>query len=547
MAPVIQNLGDRIAAGVQAKGYELLVARTPQNGAGIVSLPQARDRSHRNRAPSPPGKDHRRRARRVGPHLSALLHQSGGDRPPDRRPAVTGWLRRHPLAAFLPLQALLYCWNLALLSPWGDEAVTLLDDARDARRTHAICRAGYSSAALLFAPILLVTHTIRLSTGRFRRGCFRFASRLLGTVALDRLWGSRFEARTRITLLALWTLSPCLLLYARMCRSYTLQALFAIVASALLVRVAEKAGRAEAALLALALLGALYTHYVAGIALIATANLVLVYRRQVADGAGASIALIVIGYLPWICAPGGVAGRLGHEHPQLCADRIARAGSPGQVRLLVDVVRDGRGRSRCRAGAGRLALAAGGVRRLAGRAPLAGSGGAGRGVWASSASSAWRAGSPTRSFRRACFSCCRSSAAGRVRIGSLPLGQTGSRRDAAAVACPASGATSRRPASATSSIPCRSGRSPPGLCSESAAGDSAILVDSTNSDPIALTLCAHPPDAPCCRPTSRRLRPSSTRLLADPRVRTVWFLRNTHDVSPGGLNTDIPEPSCARA
>ena len=38
MAPVIQNLGDRIATGVQTKGYELLVARTPQNGAGIVSF-----------------------------------------------------------------------------------------------------------------------------------------------------------------------------------------------------------------------------------------------------------------------------------------------------------------------------------------------------------------------------------------------------------------------------------------------------------------------------------------------------------------------------
>ena len=26
------------------------------------------------------------------------------------------------------------------------------------------------------------------------------------------------------------------------------------------------------------------------------------------------------------------------------------------------------------------------------------------------------------------------------------------------------------------------------------------------------------------------------RLLADPRIRVVWFLRNTHDVSPAGLN-----------
>jgi selenocysteine lyase/cysteine desulfurase len=38
IAPVVQNLGDRIAAGVHAKGYELLLHRTPKNAAGIVSF-----------------------------------------------------------------------------------------------------------------------------------------------------------------------------------------------------------------------------------------------------------------------------------------------------------------------------------------------------------------------------------------------------------------------------------------------------------------------------------------------------------------------------
>ena len=38
IAPVIQDLGDRIAAGVQSKGYELFGERTPQNGAGIVTF-----------------------------------------------------------------------------------------------------------------------------------------------------------------------------------------------------------------------------------------------------------------------------------------------------------------------------------------------------------------------------------------------------------------------------------------------------------------------------------------------------------------------------
>ena len=38
LAPVVQNLGDRIADGVRTKGYEVLGNRTPETGAGIVSF-----------------------------------------------------------------------------------------------------------------------------------------------------------------------------------------------------------------------------------------------------------------------------------------------------------------------------------------------------------------------------------------------------------------------------------------------------------------------------------------------------------------------------
>jgi cysteine desulfurase/selenocysteine lyase len=38
LAPAIQSLGDRIAEGVIAKGYQTLVRRTPATGAGIVSF-----------------------------------------------------------------------------------------------------------------------------------------------------------------------------------------------------------------------------------------------------------------------------------------------------------------------------------------------------------------------------------------------------------------------------------------------------------------------------------------------------------------------------
>ncbi len=38
IAPVVQNLGDRIAAGVEARGYEVMGRRTAHTGAGIVSF-----------------------------------------------------------------------------------------------------------------------------------------------------------------------------------------------------------------------------------------------------------------------------------------------------------------------------------------------------------------------------------------------------------------------------------------------------------------------------------------------------------------------------
>ena len=55
---------------------------------------------------------------------------------------------------------------------------------------------------------------------------------LLGTALLDRLWLRRLPPRTRLWFLALWTFSPCLVLYARMARSYTMQLALACLALA---------------------------------------------------------------------------------------------------------------------------------------------------------------------------------------------------------------------------------------------------------------------------------------------------------------------------
>lgn len=38
IAPAVQDLGDRVAAGAKSRGYEVMIERTPETGAGIVSI-----------------------------------------------------------------------------------------------------------------------------------------------------------------------------------------------------------------------------------------------------------------------------------------------------------------------------------------------------------------------------------------------------------------------------------------------------------------------------------------------------------------------------
>ena len=220
---------------------------------------------------------------------------------------MIGWARRHPLAALLPVQALLYFWNLGLLSPWMDEAGTLLMVRGP---LPALLR---FAAADVHPPLyyLLLYGWQRIPLGldyAVQARALSVILALLGTVALARLW------RPGLAALALWTFSPCLLLYARMCRSYSLQALWAILATAFLLRCLDKPARRGYALLGLALLGGLYTHYALGIALIAAANLLLWSRRRwrqsfLIDGG------ILVGYLPWIWKLAASIGSWG-SHPK---------------------------------------------------------------------------------------------------------------------------------------------------------------------------------------------------------------------------------------
>jgi len=59
---------------------------------------------------------------------------------------------------------------------------------------------------------------------------------------------------------------------------------------------------------------------------------------------------------------------------------------------------------------------------------------------------------------------------------------------------------------------------------------SAVLVDSTNSDPIGMQLALGDPWR-VVQTSDHAAQSDVAAWIADPKVRTVWFLRNTHDVS----------------
>ena len=84
IAPVVQNLGNRIAEGVRAKGYELMGERTPETGAGIVSFRKAGLEASAIVREAARSRNRHRPAKRVGAHLAAFLHQPGRYRPVSR-------------------------------------------------------------------------------------------------------------------------------------------------------------------------------------------------------------------------------------------------------------------------------------------------------------------------------------------------------------------------------------------------------------------------------------------------------------------------------
>ena len=443
-----------------------------------------------------------------------------------------GWLRRYPLAAFLPLQAVLCLWNLALLSPWMDEAGTLLMERRSL--TELLKFAAADVHPPLYYLFLYAWQRLPLGLDwAVQARALSVVFALLGTVALDLLWGVQFSRRARISLLALWTLSPCLLLYARMCRSYGLQALWAILAAALLVRFLAEATRWNAVLLTLALCAALYTHYAAGIALIATVNLSLWYRRRWRDSF-AMDAAIAIGYLPWIWHLSESLrtwGSSAHSYT-LTGSGILEVPVKLAYWALSFVMGEAVPDAMLLVGALLIPVAAMLVWSGARRTPevawisgvLAAIGFIGVARWVSYPFIPARLLFVLPFFLILVVRGAEVyGRAGRVAIAAMLL------LSVCGIGCYFQKAGFRN-----KEYPVPIGQIAAGILRNSRADDSVILVDSTNSDPAAMRYAL---DGRSLFETGSPEAPAAIdRALADPAIRTVWFLRNTHDVSPEKWN-----------
>jgi uncharacterized membrane protein len=203
------------------------------------------------------------------------------------------------LALCLIVQAVLLTHRMNLLPMWGDELFTLQAAGRPIGELLAMVR-GDVHPPLYF---LLAHWWEEFPSGDsplLRARMLSVIFTLLATVALDRLWLKNTPRCIRMWCLALWTTSSCLLLYSRMARSYSLQVLLFIVVCWAALRWSEKIASTSRLLIWVASLAALlYTHYVPGIAAWAGC-MVLLYRGRETRQLLIANALVLIAYLPWL-------------------------------------------------------------------------------------------------------------------------------------------------------------------------------------------------------------------------------------------------------
>jgi len=439
-------------------------------------------------------------------------------------------VRRAALPAFLLLQAAICFWNLGLLSPWMDEAGTLILERNSAGS--AAMAAAHDVHPPLFYLLLWVWQRAPLGLDWAVQA--RTLTVLLGlaaTAALDRALACRLADRQRLWFLALWCLSPCLLLYSRMCRSYSLQVLAAALGVGALLRYLDKPTARRAFWTGLALLGAIYTHYVPGLALIVVTNAALAARRRWRD-AVTILAMLSAGLAPWAYWLGRSLGAWARH-----GDGYQVAGGAAEVAIKLGYL----------AISFTLGEAAPDAVLVAGAALLP--------VWG------WMLWQGTRKWQRLARIAAGLSAIGFVGVARwvsypflparmlflLPLllmllvvGASRWRRagPAALSALLALGIAGDWCYFHKAGFRNKQYPMPMREIAGMVDAGSIVLVDSTNSDPVGMRY-ALGESRPLMRTADADAPSQLAARLADPAVRGAWFLRNTHDVSAGALNVRL--------
>lgn len=207
--------------------------------------------------------------------------------------------RSAPLVVLLCLQAALLFSALDLLPIWTDELFTVTTVARPVREIIPIVQRDIHPP--LYYILLREWGKLPLPfAGVAALRAFSALWALAATALLDTFWTRHWKPAERWLALAIFTLSPCLLLYGRMARSYTMQTALTLLSIALLLRWMNDPRSILRALAALvSILSLLYTHYVPGLAVLAGFVLTAwptVGLVRVAAFSAAALA----GYVPWI-------------------------------------------------------------------------------------------------------------------------------------------------------------------------------------------------------------------------------------------------------
>lgn len=209
--------------------------------------------------------------------------------------------RSAPLAVVLCLQAVLLFFALGLLPSWGDELSTAHTAARPVGAI--ITHVEHDIHPPLY--FILLHYWIKLPlpwTGMAAMRAFSAVWALLATLLLDLLWTRSWPPLPRWLALSLFALSPCLLLYGRMARSYSMQLALTLVSLAMLRRwMSQPRSLPFAAASFAALLTLLYTHYVPGLAVLGGVALAGWMCTGIARAATFVLA-VLLGYAPWAVA-----------------------------------------------------------------------------------------------------------------------------------------------------------------------------------------------------------------------------------------------------